>query len=179
MTPWAGDRGAAWKYVGARAGGPGFPLSRTLVANTRGTEVAHSVGKLLRQRGCFRFQDTGGINDKNFRKLSPSALSSIWRTRRKGILSVLLRATDNSPNYSAPLATSGHRSPRLLLKTPFLRPESYFHAVPKLPRHTKSRIIPLPRKLAIFRVRALCKSQGPIWPIELQAFKCCALVAAQ
>lgn len=43
---------------------------------------AHSVGKLLRQRGCFRLQDTGGINDKNFRKLSPSALSSIWRSQR-------------------------------------------------------------------------------------------------
>lgn len=60
---------------------PGGHLNRGLSQHSAGAhEVAHSVGELIRQRGCFRSQDTGGINDKNFRKLSPSALSSIWRT---------------------------------------------------------------------------------------------------
>lgn len=67
------------------------------VLDVEDPEVAHSVGELLRQRGCFRFQDTGGINDKNFRKLSPSALSSIWRTQPRGIPSVLVRAWHNLP----------------------------------------------------------------------------------
>lgn len=134
MTPWAKCAIAAWwakERVEIRSGPPGFSQPLTGVSSdTRVPEVAHSVGKLLRQRGCFRFQDTGGINDKNFRKLSPSALSSIWRTRRKGILSVLLRASDNSPMFRVLLATSGHRFPRFLLKIVFLHREIYFHVVP-------------------------------------------------
>lgn len=111
-----------------RSGPPGF-RNRGLSSNTGGSEVAHSVGKLLRQRGCFRFQDTGGINDKNFRKLSPSALSSIWRTQRKGILFVLLRAAANLPIFCVLLATGGHRSLRTLLKGVFLHTELSFHVV--------------------------------------------------
>ncbi|XP_076170187.1 uncharacterized protein LOC143148128, partial [Ptiloglossa arizonensis] len=164
--------------VEIRSGPPGF-RNRGLSSNTGVSEVAHSVGKLLRQRGCFRFQDTGGINDKNFRKLSPSALSSIWRTRRKGILAVLLRAPDNSPIFRVLLATSGHGFPPVPLKIAFLRTELYFHAVPSSLTTRNLEIIRLPRKLSIVRVRALCKTRRPIWPIELRTFKCCALVAAQ
>lgn len=107
---------------------PGF-RNRGLSSNTGGSKVAHSVGKLLRQRGCFRFQDTGGINDKNFRKLSPSALSSIWRTQRKGILFVLLRAIDNLPIFCVLFATGGHKSLQISLKIVFLHTESSFHVV--------------------------------------------------
>lgn len=81
----SGQRGETRSGVRRTAWRRGRYLGGTVIADSRSTrrgphEVAHSVGELLRQRGCFRSQDTGGINDKNFRKLSPSALSSIWRT---------------------------------------------------------------------------------------------------
>lgn len=163
--------------VEIRSGYPGYRI-RGLSSNTEGPKVAHSVGKLLRQRGCFRFQDTGGINDKNFRKLSPSALSSIWRTQRKGILFVLLRAADNSPIFCVLLATGVQELLRIPQKIVFLHGNK-FPRCAKSAYDQKPRNIRLPRKLAIVRVRALCKTQRPIWPIELRTFKCCALVAAQ
>lgn len=161
-----------------RSGCPGF-RNRGLSSNTGGLDVAHSVGKLLRQRGCFRFQDTGGINDKNFRKLSPSALSSIWRTQRKGILSVLLRAAANLPNFCVVFATGSRRSLRISLKILFLHTESSFHVVLSSLRARNLEIFfAYSRKLSNVRVRALCKNRRTIWLIELRMFKCCALVAA-
>lgn len=161
---------------------PGRYLGGTVIADSRSTrrgphEVAHSVGELLRQRGCFRSQDTGGINDKNFRKLSPSALSSIWRTW-----------SDDAAVPFASRTTEERSVARAIFRAP---PTDRIYKVDSPARHRRIELCARCRtgrreaskyshKPTFVRVRALCKRQYGRSNCEgSNAALCCALAAAQ
>lgn len=136
---------------------PGGHRNRGLSCTAEAHEVAHSVGELLRQRRVrFRFQDTGGINDKNFRKLSPSALSSIWRTPSNEDAAVSLRRAIAARRRTT-RRFAGHRGRADVRGTHRSSPQNRAVQCEPSSRHKASRIISLiSRKPTSVRVRALC-----------------------